>query len=195
MNPSGKRQPKSRQYMQRNRPVHIPAGHFAVGQIVGVHGLRGELKVESHTDFPERFAPGETLLVGYDLQEIELLSVRPHKGKLLMCVAGIQDRSAAERLRGQWLFVREEDVKELDKDTYWVHDIVGLEVITEDGRKLGIIKEVLFTGANEVYVIAALSTVNRGRDILLPAIADVVQSVDIEKGIMVVRLMPGLMEE
>lgn len=182
-------------YMHRNQSVHVPDGYMVVGLITGVHGLKGEVKVELHTDFPERFAPGVLLLIGDELTEGTIANVRPHKNQILLTLEGVHNRDEAEALRGQWLFVDEEDAVELEDDTYWVHDIVGMSVQTEDAQLLGTVKEVIFTGANEVYVVAPEPSVNQGKDLLLPAIADVVQKVDLSANLMIVRLLPGLLEE
>ena len=80
----------------RNQNVVVPTGYLAVGHIIGVHGLRGELKIELYTDFPERYAPGVTLFMGPELDEVEVRQVRPHKGHLLIMLDGINDRTTAE---------------------------------------------------------------------------------------------------
>jgi len=182
-------------YMHRNQPVHVPQGYLAVGRITGLHGLKGEVKIELHTDFPERFVPGAVLFMGEELVETAILQARPHKNQMLLRLEGIESREDAEAARDEWLFVEEADAVVLEEDTYWVHDIIGLVVQTEAGERLGTISEVLFTGANEVYVVKTLASVNQGKDLLLPAIADVVQTVDLAGNLMTVRLLPGLREE
>lgn len=181
--------------MPQNRLVEAPEGYLAVGYIVGVHGLMGEIKVELYTDFPERFAPGTQLFVGEALEKLKVTGVRPHKHYLLLRLSGINRRELAETLRGQWLFVAEEDAVALDEDTYFVHEIVGMDVVTSEGRALGTITEVIFTGANEVYVVEPAPGVNRGKELLLPAIQDVIRQVDLEENCMTVELLPGLLEE
>ena len=182
-------------YTHRNRTVHVPDGYLAVGYVSGVHGLKGELRIELYTDFPERFAPGVPLYAGEKLTEVTVLGARPHKGKVLLTLENISSREAAEAWRGVWLFVKEEEAVQLEEDVYWVHDIVGLEVETTDGQPLGTISDVLFTGANEVYVVKTAPTVNNGRDLLLPAIAQVVHEVNLDANLMVVNLLPGLVDE
>mgnify|MGYP001164713870 CR=1 FL=1 len=185
---------KSQIYRVRNQNVVVPDGYMAVGCIVGVHGLRGEIKVELYTDFPERFAPGVMLLVGDDLMEVRLVSVRPHKNQLLMQLEGVADRTAAEQLRGLWLFAPEDDAAELEEGAYWIHDIIGLQVLQEDGRSLGDVVDVFATGANDVYVVRPAEGQNRGQDILLPAIPEVVLAVDLAQRRMTVHLPDGLIE-
>jgi 16S rRNA processing protein RimM len=181
--------------MSQNRFVEAPAGYLAVGYVVGVHGLLGEVKVELYTDFPERFTPGTQLFLGETLKKCKVVTVRPHKHSLLLRLNGVNRREQADELRGQWLFVAEEDAIALDADTYFVHEIVGLEVVTSAGRALGTISEVIFTGANEVYVVEPAPGVNRGKELLLPAIQDVIRQVDLEENRMTVELLPGLLEE
>ncbi len=185
---------KQQVYRIRNQEVVVPDGYMAVGHIVGVHGLRGEVKVELYTDFPERFAPGETLLLGVDLAEVEIVGVRPHKQNLLMYFDGVADRTAAESLRNLWLFVPEADAAELEAGVYWIHDIIGLRVLEESGRELGVITDVLATGANDVYVVRRNAGQTPAQELLLPAIPDVVRNVDLAQGVMTVHLLPGLLE-
>lgn len=185
---------KHQVYRIRNQEVVVPDGYIAVGHIVGVHGLRGEIKMELYTDFPERFVPGETLLLGADLAEIEIVGVRPHKQNLLVHFDGVTDRTAAESLRNLWLFVPEADAAELEEGVYWIHDIIGLRVVEETGNALGVITDVLATGANDVYVVRRNAGQSPAQEVLLPAIPDVVRAVDLAQGVMTVHLLPGLLE-
>ncbi len=190
----GLRKPRASQvYRIRNQVVIVPDGYLAVGHIIGVHGLRGEVKVEPYTDFPERFTPGAELFLGTELDEITIRQARPHKGHLLLMLNGIDDRAAAEALRGQWLFVDEADAGELEEGEYWIHDIIGLRVETEDGGVLGEVIDVLPTGANDVYIVRPEQGVNHDQEILLPAIADVILAVDVAAGTIQVRLPEGLL--
>ena len=182
-------------YSYRNKDVHVPSGYIAVGLIFGVHGLKGEIRVNLHTDFPERFSRGAVLWLGEKLQKVEIDQARPHKGFVLLQLKGITTRAMADSLRGTWLFIAEDEAAELDEDTYWVHDIVGLAVHSTDGELLGTVQDVVFTGANEVYIVQPQGSVNGGRELLIPAIADVVQSVDLKSGTIVIRIIPGLIED
>ncbi|MEZ4711117.1 MAG: ribosome maturation factor RimM [Caldilineaceae bacterium] len=179
--------------MHRNQRVHVPDGYLAVGRVIGVHGLRGEVKVELHTDFPERFQPGLELFLGEELQPLSIQQARPHKGHMLILFGEYQGRSAVEALRNTWLFVHEENAIELAEDEYWVHDIVGLAVYTDEELHLGSVSDVLVTGANDVYVIEPAGLLNQGREILLPAIADVIQKVDIAAGRLIVKMPAGIL--
>jgi 16S rRNA processing protein RimM len=182
-------------YQYRNRRVFVPDGYLVVGQITSAHGLRGEVSVELHTDFPERFQAGTTIYMGDELQPVEIQHARPHKANMLLRFHDVETRDDAERMRGIWLYIEEEDAAPLEDDTYWIHDIIGLQVVSDDGRELGRISDVMSTGANDVYVIQPAPGVNRDRELLLPAVADVIQKVDLETGNMVVSLIPGLLDE
>lgn len=188
------RKPSGPREVRGERPP-VPDGYLAVGCIVSVHGLKGEIKVELYTDFPHRFAPGARLILSDDLAEVVVESSRAHKGHLLVKLSGVHDRGEAEALRNLWLLVPEGEAAELEADSYWVHDILGLTVLTEGGETLGQVVDVLLTGANDVYVVQTPPTINRGRELLLPAIADVVQAVDLAERRLIVRLQPGLIEE
>jgi 16S rRNA processing protein RimM len=186
---------RSRASRFRQRSSSVPDGHLAVGRILGAHGLRGEVKIESHTDFDSRFDPGQQLLVGKELLLAEITSSRPHKGIFLVQFSEISDRFGAEELYNEWLYIPEEAAMELEEDSFWVHDIVGLTAQTESKGRLGEVVDVLFTGANEVYIVRPAPGVNRDRDLLIPALEEVVRRVDIEAGTLTVRLQPGLLEE
>jgi 16S rRNA processing protein RimM len=182
-------------YTHRNRRVYVPEGHFAVGQISGVHGLKGEVTVELHTDFPERFAPGAQLLLGDDLEPVTVATSRPHKNNALVRFEGVNDRTQAESLRGLWIYIHEDEAAVLEEDTYWIHDIIGLDVYSDEGRFLGEITDVMPTGSNDVYILKTPSNVNRGQELLLPAIAEVVLEVDLAARRMTVHLVAGLLDE
>lgn len=180
-------------YHHRNERVLVPDGYFAIGRITSAHSLRGEMRVEPHTDFPERFEAGLTIFIGTTLVEASIERARPHKQMMLIKLAGVDDRNSAESLRGQWLFIAEEDAVPLEEDTYWVHEIIGMMVETDEGEMLGTITDVLYTGANDVYILQSRDSNGAPRELLLPAIADVVQRVEPEERRMIVHLLPGLL--
>ncbi len=166
-----------------------PKGYMAVGRIVGAHGVHGEIKVRILTDFPERFTPGALLYLENESFQREVVSARPHKGMLLIKLSGFQNRTAVEPLRGKHLFIAREEAMPLEEDEYYEDELVGLMVETVEGDLLGELMEVMWTGANEVYIVRG----PRG-EILIPAIAQVVQDVDLDQGIMRVALLPGLVD-
>ncbi len=174
--------------------VKVPEGYLAVAYIVGVHGLDGDVKAEMFTDFPERFEEGLTLFLGEKMQKMLVEEARLHKMHMLLKFRSVDRREDANLLRNQWLFVAEEDAVELDEDEFWVHDILGLTVQTTDGKRLGTIIDVLHTGANDVYVIQNADVSASQKEILMPAIEQVIQSVDLEAGVMMVTLLPGILD-
>lgn len=164
-----------------------PPRYLAIGKVLRPWGVRGEVKVEILTDWPERFALLEHVYLGEEAMPCRLERVRLHQGYALLKLAGYDDRSAAEALRGQVVQVPHEEAMPLDEGEYYVYQIEGLEVWTDEGESLGRVVEVLFTGSNEVYVVHG----PRG-EVLIPAIADVVLKVDLEDRRLIVHLMDGL---
>ncbi len=163
--------------------------YFAVGTIVGAHGVRGELKVVLLTDYPERFAPGATLLLESDsgLAPVVIASARPHKGMVLVTLASVSTRTAAELLRGRKFMIPEDQAMPLGEHENYLHDLIGLSVETPAGEILGELVEVLLGPANDVYVVAGAHG-----QLLLPALRSVVLDVDLEHGRMVVEVPEGL---
>ena len=165
-------------------------GEVAVGRIARAHGVRGEVAVHSLTEVEARFAPGSVLLLE-DGRTLTVRSARPHQRRLLVAFEEVEDRTAAEALRGQVLLVPADQVPDIEgEDRFWVHQVVGLEAVTEEGRSLGRIREVLANPANDLWVAEA-----GGHDTLIPAVRDVVVSVDRQAGRVVVRDVPGLFAE
>ncbi|MFN8485656.1 MAG: ribosome maturation factor RimM [Anaerolineae bacterium] len=173
--------------MPRSAPRYL-----IVGEIVAAHGIQGEVKVLLETSFPERFNRLKSVLIGppdgSDYRSVGLEGSRLHKGSALLRLAGVKDRNAAEMLRGQVVAIPAAQAMPLGEDEYYVHQIEGLAVYTEDGERLGVVDHVIFTGANEVYAVRG----DDGDELLLPAIADVIQSVDLDNERITVRLLEGL---
>ena len=164
-----------------------PPPYLAIGKVVRPWGVRGEVKVEILTDWAERFALLEYVYLGEEVKLYRLERFRLHQGYALLKLTGCDDRNAAESLRGQVVQIPHEEAMPLDEDEYYVYQIEGLEVWTDEGESLGRVVEVLFTGCNEVYVVHG-----PGGEVLIPAIADVVLEVDLEGGRLIVHLMDGL---
>lgn len=167
---------------------------LAIGQVVGVHGVRGELKVQILTQDPQRFGQLERVFVGLEGQEPvpwPLEAYRLHKGRALLKLAQCNDRSVAETLRGYLIQVPFEEAIPLEEDEYYEHQILDLEVWTPGGEHLGRVADIIYTGANEVYVVHPVDP--DLREILIPAIEGVVLDVDLEAGRLVVELPAGLL--
>jgi len=162
---------------------------MVIGRVTRPHGIRGEVSVEVLTDFPERFDTIDVVYLG-DALEPKAWQVRGsrwHKDRVLLTLEGCKDRTTAGTLRGLLVQVPIEEAMPLPEDEYYPYELVGLDVVTVEGEELGRLSDVLFTNANDVYVVLG----PRGQ-ILLPAIADVIERVDLDQGQMVVRLMEGL---
>ncbi|MCL6452992.1 MAG: ribosome maturation factor RimM [Alicyclobacillus sp.] len=169
---------------------------FTVGVIVGTHGLRGEVRVISKTDFPERrFRRGQRLRTRPAVGEDGWLTVqtaRRHKQFWLVAFSGYDRIDMVEKWRGVELCVAEADLMPLPAYTYYIHQLVGLRVVADDGREVGVLTDVLQPGANDVYVVRGPLQAD---EVLIPAIADCVLDVSLETGVMTVHLLPGLLKE
>ena len=163
-----------------------------VGVIVRAHGLRGEVKVYPTTDEPERFLElsGVILDNGKVRRELTIENVRFFKNLVIVKFEEINDCNEAEGYRQAELWIPREEGAALLEDEYYIADLLGMKVILEDGSDLGVLKDVLETGANDVYVVKTA----QGREVLLPAIHECILDVDVEQGIMKVHLMKGLLE-
>lgn len=165
---------------------------LSIGLIVAPHGCRGEVKVNPETDWPERYTAARRLFLeekGTVPRAVAVERVRYHKNQMIIKLAGIEDRGAAEKLRGRRLFIPREEAVELPEGHYFLHQIKGLVVETTEGLVLGTIKEVLCLPANDVYVLES----HQKEEILLPATREVVKKIDVEAGKMIVHLLPGLL--
>jgi 16S rRNA processing protein RimM len=175
---------------------------LAVGRILRPHGLRGEVRVEIHTDLPERFAlyeqvylapaqadPGPAGLLGASpvTRAFGLQGHRFHSKCVLLKLAGIDDRTQAETLRGLWVWIAPEQAAPLDEGEVYLHDMLELQVVTDEGEALGQIVQIIETGANPVYVVRSV----RG-DLLLPDTDEVILDVDLEAQRVTVHLIEGL---
>jgi len=168
--------------------------YLAIGQIAGAHGVRGELKVDVFTDDPNRFGLLQQVLVGPDGAEPRpygLEGYRFHQKRVLLTLAGVEDRDQAHALLGQLVQVPIEDALPLEEGEYYEYQIVGLEVWTAGGERLGRVTEILYGAGHDVYVVQDEGPDGR-REVLIPIIPGVVQDVDLEGGRVVVELPAGL---
>lgn len=161
---------------------------LAVGRFGKPHGVRGEISMQVVTDFPERFTPGTVVFVGPQHQALRLQSVRGHKNRLIIGFEDFSDRDSVGALRGQWVFVKADDRPELPEGEYYHHELLGLELHSLDGEVLGPIKEIIQTGAIDVFVLCG----EDGKELLIPASDEVIQEIDLEAGVIHVQLIPGL---
>lgn len=165
--------------------------YFHVGKIVNTHGIKGEVKVVPITDFAdERFQVGNDLAIEKNGEYVPVTveSARPHKGMELIKFQGLDNINDVQTFRNCYLDVSEDQQDDLADGQYYYRQIIGLDVVTSDGRRLGQIKEILSPGANDVWVVQ-----RPGKDdLLLPVIKDVIKKVDLDNHQVLVELMEGL---
>jgi 16S rRNA processing protein RimM len=158
-----------------------------VGRVTRAHGLKGEVAVMVLTEVAVRFEPGGVVYLE-DGRRLTVARSRPHRGRVLVTFQEVPDRAAADAIVQTNLVVPESDSPALPEGSYWDHQLIGSEVVTESGRSLGALRDVIHTPANDVW--SAVD--DAGVETLVPAIAEVVASVDLEARRVVVREVPGL---
>lgn len=167
--------------------------YLEVGKIANTHGIKGEVKVIPLTDDPERFTKLRWVYLerNNELERLDIEGVKFLKGMVLLKFKQINDMNAAELVKGMVLKVDRKNAVKLPKDSFFICDLLGCEVLEEDGNRLGTLREVLKTGSNDVYVVE-----QEGRkDILIPALKSVVKEVDLEQRKLVVVLPEGLVDD
>jgi 16S rRNA processing protein RimM len=166
-----------------------------IGQVVAPFGLHGELKMRLLTDIPNRFTELETVYLGPSHRGYRVVGVRPYKGEMVvLTLEHVTDADAAEKLRNVDVTIPLSQLAKLPPGSYYQHDILGLQVITLQKRQerlLGTIKDIIVTGGNDVYVIKAPD----GKEILIPAIKDVVKQVDLNRKMMYIDAIEGLLDD
>lgn len=164
--------------------------YFEIGQIVNHFGIKGMMKVNPFTDDISQFEKMETILVDKkgSLQEMKIEEVKYSKSQVLLKLKGIETVEDAEKYRNCYLKLPRERARKLPKNTYFIADLIDLTVYTEEGKLLGKVDDIYNTGASDIYVIKD----DTGKQILLPAIKDVIKQVDLEEEKIVVHLLDGL---
>ena len=162
-----------------------------IGQIVNTHGIKGEIKVTPFTNDITRFDDLKEVYVKSKKESklYKVEGVRYHKNMVLIKLEGINTPEQADLLRNAYLEVDREHAVPLEEGTYYIVDLIGLEVYTEEGKLLGKVDDIYNTGANDIYVIKD----ELGKQVLLPGIKDVIKNVDLEGGKITVHLIPGLL--
>lgn len=159
------------------------------GKIVTTHGIRGEVKIMPYTDTPELLAEFDRLFMGRNKDEVTIVRSRVFKNMVIAKIEGVDTPEDAEKLRNKLLYMHRDDI-ELGEDTYFIQDLIGMEVRDADSDELyGVIDDVMQTGANDVYVVKSAD-----KELLVPAIADVVISTDIDGNVMTIRPLDGLFD-
>lgn len=165
--------------------------YLEIGQIVNTFGIKGVLKVKPFTDEITRFEDLKKVYIceKTGLKQVTIEKVSYHKDMVLLKCKGIEDKTEAEKYKGLYLKIDRKDAKELPEDTYFIADLLGLEVYTEEGRKLGIVEDIFPTGSNDVYVVKDPET---GKQVLLPAISEVIKDINLKEKKIIVHLLEGL---
>ena len=161
-------------------------GYRAVGLVERPRGLKGELKALPLTDFPERFAVGARVYIAGRARTISRVTWQ--KGRVYFYCEGVDDRESAERLRDELIEVPDSERPDDAGEFWYIDEIEGLRVVEVSGQTLGTVREVLQTGANDVYVVEQAGH----RDVLVPALRDVIKRIDLAAGEMLVDLPDGL---
>ena len=157
-----------------------------MGRIKGAWGIHGDVKIDLLSDVPDRFEPGNIVHVKNKSTRVQ--RSRPIRGGMVVKLDIVNDRNQAALLRGQEITVKPEQVSPPPQGSYYHFQVLGLDVLSQEGENLGRVREIIETGANDVYVVH----LEGRRDVLIPALEDVILDVDLERGSMTVRLPDGL---
>ena len=167
--------------------------YLEVGKIVNTHGLKGEIKVIPLTDDPKRFLKLKKVYIDKvsSIEKVEIEDVKFQKTTVILKLKGIDDLNSAESLKELFLKVDRQDAIKLPKDSFFVCDLIGCEVFDDMGKSLGILKEVLKTGSNDVYSVGR----EQEKEILIPALKTVVKEILIKDRKIIVSLPKGLIDD
>ena len=160
-----------------------------IGRIVNAVALRGEVKVYNYSSYKERYEELDRIIV--EGKEYGIEKVRYQQQMVILKLAGVNDRNAAEAMKNKDVFITEADLKELPEDTFYIRDLIGLPVLNEEtGEKIGVLKDVLQPSSQDVYVVKR----EEASDVLIPAVSQFIKEVNIKDGFIKVHLIEGLVE-
>ena len=165
-----------------------------IGVIVGAHGIQGAIRILPTTDYPERFMDMKSLVAEHSSKPpvtLEVRGIRFHdgKGQVLVTAEGVNDRDAAEALKGRVITVALEERVELPEGEYWIDSLIGLDVIDDSsGEHLGKLEDVMSTGGHDIYIVRA----EDGSQKLIPAVGDVIRDIAPDLGVMRINVLEGL---
>ena len=164
--------------------------YLEIGQIVNTFGIKGMVKIKPFTDDINRFDRLKKIYISNKngKKEYQIQEVKYHKNMVLMKLEGVDTPEQADLLRQSYLLVDRADEEPLEEGVYYIVDLLGLEVYTDENKLLGKVEDIFNTGSNDIYVIKD----EMGKQILLPGIPEVLKNVDLEKGRITVHLIPGL---
>ena len=163
---------------------------FEIGQIVNTFGVKGMVKVYPYTENVKRFEELKkvSLINKNSKKEYEIEEVKYHKNMVLIKFKGVDTVEQAEDLRNFYIQIERKDATPLEEGSYYIADLINLDVYTDEGEKLGILEDIFNTGSNDVYVVKDLN----GKQILLPEIEDVIKEIDLKEGKILVHMLKGL---
>ncbi len=186
---------QSKRTETKAKPGSPPTGepdYLVVGVLRRPHGLKGDLIMEVLTDFPERLKPGTAVFVGPAHTRVEIDRIGTHSEGMLIKFAGVQSPEATERYRNQTVYVTTADRPRLPKGQFYEHEVLGFAVVEDEtGETIGVLSEIMRTGANDIYVVERAD----GSEVLLPVIPAVVLALDADRRMIRVHLLPGLIED
>ena len=159
-----------------------------IGVVTSAVGLKGEVKVYNYSDSIEIYEETPQIYVGDELMDV--ISVRQQKNMVVLRLSGFTDRDAAERARGREIFVTEADLPELPEGQFYVRDLIGMQVVTEEGEDLGEVTDVIQNTAQDLFEVE----LPEGRKVLIPKVDAFVRSIDGETRTVTVRLQEGLLD-
>ena len=161
--------------------------YIKVGKIANTHGVRGELKIQSLTDYDERFSGKHSYYIGKEKKEVHIKSFRNHKGMLITAFDEFDNINQCEKYKGDYLYVSKEDRFDLPEDSYYIDDLIGFSVLYK-GEKIGVLKEIQTSYVNDIYIVDT----PKG-DILIPAVKEFILEINLENKEIIVDLIEGML--
>ena len=164
--------------------------YLEIGQIVNTHGLKGHVKIVPLTDDIHRFEELKKIYIAFrkELIECNIQDIKYVKNMVILKFTEFDNINDVEKFKGSYLKIKREDAKKLPKNTYFIADLIGLNVYDQNEVKIGILEDIFKTGSNDVYVVKT----DDGKQILLPAISKVIKKIDIEQGKIIVDISEGV---
>jgi len=159
-----------------------------IGKLRRPHGLHGEMIMEIHTDYPERFSVGKTIRVGHQQTQMVIRSIRPHKEFKLIAFEGYNTSDDLGGFRNQYVYINTKEIPDLPAGDYYHHQLIGLQVVSENEKQIGTVGEILVTGANDVLVVQQ----NDNKEVLLPFVDKYLIEVNLNIGYLKMKILPGL---
>ncbi|WP_312355397.1 ribosome maturation factor RimM [Aminipila sp.] len=159
-----------------------------IGQIVNAVALKGEVKVYNYSDYKERFE--ELDYIYAEENKIKIENVRYMKEMIILKLEGINDRNSAEALKGKDVYIGEDQLRALPEDTYYIRDLIGLEIKDQDNQKIGVLKDVIQNSAQDLYEIE----LENKKITLLPAVEEFILDINVQEKFIKVKLIEGLLD-